>query len=54
MNPRMNFRQATFETLKALLAFQNPGEEQPLRTITVRTDDDQRTADQSVPRPKST
>ena len=53
MNHRMNFRQATFETLKALLAFQNPGEEQPLRIIPVR-DDDERTADQSVPRPKST
>jgi hypothetical protein len=54
MNPRMNFHQATFETLKALLAFQSPGEEQPLRAIPVRTDEDARTADQSVPRPEST
>jgi len=54
MNPRMNFDQATFETLKALLVFQSPGEEQPLRTIPVRTDEDARTADQSVPRPEST
>ena len=54
MNPRMNFHQAAFETLKTLLAFQSPGEEQPLRSIPVRTDEDARTADQSAARPKST
>jgi hypothetical protein len=54
MNPRMNLHQVTFETLKALLAFQSPGEEQPLRPIPVRTNEEARTADQSVPRPEST
>jgi hypothetical protein len=54
MKARISFHQATFETLKALLTFHSPGEEQPLRTILVRTDEDGCTVDQSVPPPKST
>jgi hypothetical protein len=53
MSPRMNFYQATFETLKALLILQSPAEEQLPRTIPVPTDEDARSASQSVARPRS-